>query len=470
MDIPPSNPTNNPTSKGKEAAGPAPKETDAATGGSTTGASPGDGTPEQVDLGLVICGSADSLSTGKLVAMIRARRCGSASELKVTKKFPDLTGAHDFIIWRNMLLGLFVPYMGGRYWHLLERDPSTSVAGYQLIFADDDEHPISREEASSFRTADLIAIHGLLLQTLHPDVMQGLDEGTTAGNFDGVKLWDALTANYGGKDLGSKRAAEKALREFQLGNLTVTAAAQQIQALFTQIYLTSGGRPVSEHDKIEVALTVFNVDRFRAMRTSIQEAWQNGRPYTFHEVISRFLGEEALSLGDNTASTNATGGARALVAQSGRDRAPTTSGGNRPNPQRRRGGVDVECWHCGNIGHLERACRQKKAGKPPYPNSRSGRSTRQQGQPSSSLPPPASRDDQPASDRAQQTGPHQTAFDQAWQANAMLAAACANLLPRVQQPFNRQAIGAPPSLASRISEVPAPDTQSDGASSFSRLH
>ncbi|KAL9934172.1 hypothetical protein V8E36_007254 [Tilletia maclaganii] len=194
-------------------------------------------------VGISICGTA--ASAAKLVAMTKARRSGSSSELKVTKTVPILTSAKDFIIWRTMILGLFVPYVGGRYWHLLENDPSTSVEAYQYIFADTDDQPIDRDEAITHRTADLISIHGLLLQTLHADVLQSVDEETSSGNFDGYRLWVALTSKYGGKDLGSKSAAENAIKDFQLGALTVTEASQQLQALFTQVFISSG-RPYPE--------------------------------------------------------------------------------------------------------------------------------------------------------------------------------------------------------------------------------
>ncbi|CAD7065449.1 unnamed protein product [Tilletia caries] len=165
-------------------------------------------------LGFNIYGSADSAA--KLVAMARARRSEKDSELKVNKTVPVLTGTKDFVTWRMMLLGLFVPYLGGRYWHLLQKDPSTSVDAYRNIFAPSDDKPIDREEAAAHRSADLIAVHGLLLQTLHVDVLQSFNEETSSGNFDGGRLWDALSAKYAGKDLGSKRAAENAIRTSSL--------------------------------------------------------------------------------------------------------------------------------------------------------------------------------------------------------------------------------------------------------------
>ncbi|KAE8249517.1 hypothetical protein A4X13_0g5186 [Tilletia indica] len=325
-----------------------------------------------------ICGTAGS--TAKLLAMINARRSGSSSELKITKKIPDLTGHKDFIAWRTMLLGLFVPYLGGRYWNLLEKDPSTSIEAYQLIFAASDATPISRQEAIAHRTADLIAIHGLLLQTLDSDVLQSVDEKTTTGDFDGSKLWDGLTAKYGGKDLGSKKAAEKAIQDFKLGSMSVTTASQQLQALFTQIYLATGGKKVPEEAKIEAILTIFDVPRFRSMRTTIQEQWQNGHPYTFDTVISRFVGEESLQ--DSSAPTSEVDGARALrTVESAARNLSSTSGGNRTNPARRRGETsNMQCWHCGKSGHRMRACRRRAAGDPPHPQSHLAREANTRGQ------------------------------------------------------------------------------------------
>ncbi|KAL9933421.1 hypothetical protein V8E36_007597 [Tilletia maclaganii] len=332
-------------------------------------------------LGISICGSA--ASAAKLVAMTKARRSGTSSELKVTKNVPILTGAKDFIVWRTMILGLFVPYVGGRYWHLLESDPSTSVEAYQYIFADSDDQPLDRDEAITHRTADLISIHGLLIQTLHADVLQSVDKETSSGNFDGYRLWVALTSKYGGKDLhdeyfwpptvGSKRVAESAIKDFQLGALTVTEASQQLQALFTQVFISSG-RPYPESDKIEAALAVFNTPRFKAMRTTIQESWQNGHPYTFDQVISRFVGEESLSAVTEQGLAQEDG-YRALRSHSARAagvvgaQVPQTY--SRPNPQRRQAkGQSVSCWWCTKSGHQMRACRRRLAGDPPHPNSR----------------------------------------------------------------------------------------------------
>ncbi|KAL9934179.1 hypothetical protein V8E36_006635, partial [Tilletia maclaganii] len=328
-------------------------------------------------LGISICGSA--ASAAKLVAMTKARRSGTSSELKVTKNVPILTGAKDFIVWRTMILGLFVPYVGGRYLHLLESDPSTSVEANQYIFDDSDDQPLDRDEAITHRTADLISIHGLLLQTLHADVLQSVDEETSSGNFDGYRLWVALTSKYGVKDLGSKRAAESAIKDFQLGALTVTEASQQLQALFTQVFISSG-RPYPESDKIEAALAVFNTPWFKAMRTTIQESWQNGHPYTFDQVISRFVGEESLSAVTEQGLAQEDG-YRALRSHSARaagvvgaqvpQTSASTAKNSRPNPQRRQAkGQSVSCWWCTKSGHQMRACRRRLAGDPPHPNSR----------------------------------------------------------------------------------------------------
>ncbi|KAL9939047.1 hypothetical protein V8E36_001860 [Tilletia maclaganii] len=317
-------------------------------------------------LGISICGSA--ASAAKLVAMTKVRRSGTSSELKVTKNVPILTGAKDFIVWCTMILGLFVPYVGGRYWYLLENDPSTSVEAYQYIFADSDDQPLDRDEAITHRTADLISIHGLLLQTLHADVLQSVHEETSSGNFDGYRLWVALTSKYGGKDLGSKRAVESAIKDFQLGALTVTEASQQLQALFTQVFISSG-RPYPEGDKIEAALAVFNTPRFKAMRTTIQEFWQNGHPYTFDQVISRFVGEESLSAVTEQGLAQEDG-YRALRSHSARAAGVTALA--RLKPSRRQSGrvSSMSCWWCTKSGHQMRACRRRLAGDPPHPNSR----------------------------------------------------------------------------------------------------
>ncbi|KAE8186060.1 hypothetical protein CF328_g7351 [Tilletia controversa] len=318
-------------------------------------------------LGINICGTADSQA--KLVAMTNARRHARTSELKVSKTVPDLTGARDFVVWRTMLLGLFVPYLGGRYWHLLEKDPSTSVEAYRVIFSDDDKVLIDREAAIAHRTADLIAIHGHLLQTLDANVLQSVNEETSSGRFDGVKLWDALNSKYGGRDLGSKRAAEHAIKDFKLGDLSVTEAAQQLQALFTQVFLASGGRPVPEEDKIEAALTVFNTPRYQSLRTTIQESWQNGNPYTFDRIISRFVGEESLTAAAHALSRQEDSAVALRAQTSGGATGP--SGAIRPNPKRRQEGKanSMTCWHCTKTGHRMKACRRRLAGEAPHPNS-----------------------------------------------------------------------------------------------------
>ncbi|KAK0541945.1 hypothetical protein OC845_006831, partial [Tilletia horrida] len=301
-------------------------------------------------------------------------------------KVPELTGRADFIHWRTMLLGMFVPYLGGRYWHLLEKDPSTGVEAYRYIFGTpslvgDDVRLTSPEEAMMERSSDLVAIHGLILQTLSPAIVSGLDEATTAGAFDGIKLWDALVAKYGGKDYGTLRAAEDAIRAFKLNGRTVAQAAQGLQSLFTEVYLASGGEQVKEHDKIAALLTVFNVPPYQALRATIHENWQNGHPYTFDTIVSRLTGEESLHRLAVVSEGPAPSAAAALHVHTANDirasahaqnntRGDRQSGqsGRRQGPQ---GGKSLsECWWCTKPNHRMNSCRRRINGEDPHPSSR----------------------------------------------------------------------------------------------------
>ncbi|KAK0544826.1 hypothetical protein OC844_007427 [Tilletia horrida] len=318
----------------------------------------------------------------KLVAMTKAHRAGNSAELKVAKKVPELNGRSDFIHWRTMLLGMFVPYLGGRYWNLLNKDPATSIEGYTFIFGTFVGNTVTlahEDDAKTERANDLIAIHGLILQTLSPAVISGLDEDTTKGTFDGVKLWDALVTKYGGKDFGTLRAAEDAIRAFQLNGRTVADAAQALQALFTEVYLASGGEQVKEDDKISALLKVFNESPYLALRATIHEAWQNGHPYTFDTIVSRFTGEESLhrlaaaSTGSSAPTVNAlrTQAGGSSASSSSTAITPSQHRGGRTSSRRQSGGNKgiSECWWCTKPNHRMSNCRRRQNGEDPHPAS-----------------------------------------------------------------------------------------------------
>ncbi|KAK0521678.1 hypothetical protein OC842_006704 [Tilletia horrida] len=327
-------------------------------------------------------------SLAKLVVMTKARRAGSTTELKVNKSIPELMGRSNYIDWRRKLSGLLAGHLGGRYYHLLNQEPATFVEGYRFIFGEPDGDSVklaSLEDAQAERANDNVAVHGLILNSVHATVSNGLDEKSLAGTFDGIELWNSLATKFGGKDFGALRAAEARIASYALENRTVSVASQELQGLFNEVFVASGGLALDEEKKISALLKVFNVAPFQALRATIHETWQNGHPYTYDLIVSRLMGEESLlrlSSGpaehDGATSLRTQGGTASQPSPQPSGRSHGRSGsapardGQRTGP-RHRGPRQTECWWCAKNGHVEKDCRRRINGEPPNPNSNTGR-------------------------------------------------------------------------------------------------
>ncbi|KAE8239605.1 hypothetical protein A4X13_0g8123 [Tilletia indica] len=329
-------------------------------------------------IGITICGSSMGSYTHILAKLIRGQQNGSSNEVKLAKNITLLEGKSTWLLWRSKVASALTPHLEGRLWYLIHGHPATSVEAYRKIFATTDGKPIDVDEAKAYRDTDLTQAGSVLVNTLGTKTSQDVASHVTGDGIDGQAVWQTLFRRYSGKDMASQQAAELNLAVYSLGDKTVQDVTQDLELLFSQIFMSSGD-PVNETRKIGVALRIFTNTRFDSLRATIQNSWQNGQKYTFDEVMSRFSGEESLRplAASTAAGSTVADGARAFRVEQGpsanhRSQNQATRGGNRTNNNRRQGGNSArtasKCWWCDIVGHRVQVCSRRLAGHPPNPN------------------------------------------------------------------------------------------------------